>query len=160
MVPSVCVNGKISPPKLLHVPESYDNNFIVVRGVQKECILITTIDSDLQRVTKKGLESLVFLAGLVDIHMLHSRRRTRKRDTRIAQPCCRATYPSSRLHPFNRCNNQTVVQTYLRILTLSLPIIAPNMAPLEEMHTAMVNRSIRTIKAVRATTQPDRRSYN
>jgi hypothetical protein len=34
------------------------------------------------------------------------------------------------------------------------------MAPLEEMHTAMVNRSIRTIKAVRATTQPDRRSYN
>jgi hypothetical protein len=44
------------------------------------------------------------------------------------------------------------VHTYILLLLF-------HMAPLEEMHTAMVNRSIRTIKAVRPSHSSDRQNY-
>jgi hypothetical protein len=59
---------------------------------------------------------------------------------------------SSTTHPLLRYNVQQPPYLYIHTAP-AIPILnrltdTPNMAPLEEMHTAMVNRSIRTIKAV------------
>jgi hypothetical protein len=61
--------------------------------------------------------------------------------------------------PLQHTTTAIFVHTTPAIPILNRLTVTPNMAPLEEMHAAMVNRSIRTIKAVCPSHSSHRRSY-
>lgn len=68
-------------------------------------------------------------------------------DPPCAQP--EPTYCTLILQPYRDLHTSNhYIRDRLRSVVFPLPIASFIMSPLEEMHTAMVNRSIRTIKAV------------